>query len=295
MWYPYSPTIPSGTMRIFLTGAQGQLGRELQRTLSRHDVASADLPGFDLLTADAEQQMVQAHPDVIIHTAAYTDVEGAEREPDKARAVNVGGTERAASAAAKVGARLIMLSTDYVFDGKKGAPYVETDQPHPLNTYAQTKLEGEQRALSLCPKALVVRTAWLYGLHGKNFVKTILRLACEKSELRVVADQRGSPTQAGDLAEALARIVHTDLSGIVHAVGEGDCTWYEFACAIVSLAGLSTPVIPIATAQANLIAPRPPYTVLANRRLAKQGISLPHWKDSLTRFIKQVEVEAQVE
>ncbi|MBI5855281.1 MAG: dTDP-4-dehydrorhamnose reductase [Nitrospirae bacterium] len=200
-------------MRIFLTGAQGQLGRELQRTLSRHDVISADLPGFDLLTADAEQRMVQAHPDVIIHTAAYTDVEGAEREPDKARAVNVEGTERAARAAAKVGARLIMISTDYVFDGKKGAPYVETDQPHPLNTYAQTKLEGEQRALTLCPKTLVVRTAWLYGRHGKNFVNTILRLAREKPELRVVADQRGSPTQAGDLAEALARIVHTDLSG----------------------------------------------------------------------------------
>lgn len=279
-------------MRIFLTGARGQLGRELQRTLSRHDVTSADLPGFDLLTADAERQIVQAQPDVILHAAAYTDVEGAEREPDKARAVNVEGTERAASAAAKVDARLIVMSTDYVFDGKKGAPYVETDQPHPLNTYARTKLEGEQRALALCPKALVVRTAWLYGLRGKNFVNTILRVAREKPELRVVADQRGSPTHAGDLAEALARIVHTDLSGIVHAVGEGDCTWYEFACAIVSLAGLSTPVLPITTAEANLQAPRPPYTVLANHRLAQRGIVLPQWRDSLTSFIKQVEAKA---
>ena len=219
-------------------------------------------------------------------------MEGAEREPDKARAVNVEGTERAASAAANVGARLIVMSTDYVFDGKKGAPYVETDQPHPLNTYARTKLEGEQRALALCPKALVVRTAWLYGLHGKNFVNTILRVAREKPELRVVADQRGSPTHAGDLAEALARIVHTDLSGIVHAVGEGDCTWYEFACAIVSLAGLSTPVLPITTAEANLQAPRPPSTVLANHRLAQRGIVLPQWRDSLTSFIKQVEAKA---
>ena len=282
-------------MRIFLTGARGQLGRELQRTLSRHDVTSADRPGFDLLTADAEQQIVQAQPDVVLHTAAYTNVEGAEREPDKARAVNVEGTERAARAAAKVGARLIVMSTDYVFDGKKGAPYVETDPPRPVNIYARTKLEGEQRALALCPKALVVRTAWLYGLHGKNFVHTILRLAREKPELRVVADQRGSPTHAGDLAEALARIVHTDLSGIVHAVGEGDCTWYEFACAIVSLAGLSTPVLPITTAEANLRAPRPPYTVLANHRLAQRGLVLPPWRDSLTRFITQVEVEAQVE
>jgi dTDP-4-dehydrorhamnose reductase len=279
-------------MRIFLTGAQGQLGWELQRTLSPHDVTPADLPEFDLLSAQAEQQIVESHPQTVIHAAAYTDVEGAEREPERAGAINVEGTARAARAAAKVGARLIVISTDYVFDGRKGRPYLETDEPHPLGVYARTKRDAELQALALCPNTLIVRTAWLYGLHGKNFVKTILRLAREKPELRVVHDQRGSPTYAGDLAEALAKIVRMELSGIVHAVGEGTCTWYEFASAIVSLAGLSTPVKPITTAEADLRAPRPPYTVLANHRLARLGVVLPHWRDALTRFLKQVEVEA---
>lgn len=276
-------------MRIFLTGAQGQLGHELQRTLYQHDLVLADLPTFDLLSPLAEDQIIGARPHTIIHAAAYTDVEGAEREPERAGAINVEGTARAARAAAKVGARLIVISTDYVFDGRKERPYLETDEPHPLGVYARTKRDAELQALALCPNTLVVRTAWLYGLHGKNFVKTILRLAREKPELRVVHDQRGSPTYAGDLAEALAKIVRIELSGIVHAVGEGTCTWYEFASAIVSLAGLSTPVKPITTAEAHLRAPRPPYTVLANHRLARLGIVLPHWRDALARFVEQVE------
>lgn len=282
-------------MRIFLTGAQGQLGHELQRSLHQHDLVLADLPAFDLLSPLAEDQIVDARPQVVLHAAAYTDVEGAEREPDKARAVNVEGTTRVAQAAAKAGARLIVISTDYVFDGRKGQPYLETDEPHPLGVYAKTKREAEVQALARCPQTLIVRTAWLYGQHGKNFVKTILRLARERSELRVVSDQRGSPTHAGDLAEALAQVVQTDLTGVVHAVGERDCTWHEFAQAIVSLAGLKTPVHPITTADANLKAPRPPYTVLANRRLAQQGIVLPHWRDALVRFLREVEVEAQVQ
>ena len=279
-------------MRIFLTGAQGQLGHELQRSLHQHDLVLADLPAFDLLSPLAEDQIVDARPQVVLHAAAYTDVEGAEREPDKANAVNVEGTTRVAQAAAKAGARLIVISTDYVFDGRKGQPYLETDQPHPLGVYAKTKREAEVQAAARCSQTLIVRTAWLYGQHGKNFVKTILRLAKERPELRVVSDQRGSPTHAGDLAEALAQVVQTDLTGVAHAVGEGDCTWHEFAQAIVSLAGLNTPVHPISTAEASLKAPRPPYTVLANRRLAQRGIVLPHWRDALARFLNHVEVRA---
>jgi dTDP-4-dehydrorhamnose reductase len=282
-------------MRILVTGAQGQLGRELQVTLADHEVVPFDLPEFDLLSAHAEQRIINAHPQTIIHAAAYTDVEGAEQEPEKARAINVEGTAKVARAAARTGARLMVLSTDYVFDGRKRRPYLESDAPNPLGVYARTKWEAERLALSLCSNTLVVRTAWLYGRHGKNFVKTILRLAQERPELRVVSDQRGSPTYAGDLAQAVMKIVQTDLSGVVHAVGEGDCTWHEFASAIVSLAGLSTPVRPITTAEANLRAPRPPYTVLANHRLAQLGIVLPHWKDALTRFVEQVEAKAEVE
>ncbi len=282
-------------MRILVTGAQGQLGRELQEALAVHELVPLDLPEFDLRDLEAEDQIVRARPHTIIHAAAYTDVEGAEREPEQARAINVEGTARVARAAAKASARLIVLSTDYVFDGRKQTPYLETDEPYPLGVYARTKREAELQALALCSNALVVRTAWLYGRHGKNFVKTILRLAQERSELWVVSDQRGSPTHAGDLADALAKIVKTDLSGVVHAVGEGDCTWYELATAIVSRTGLSTPVRPMTTVEANLKAPRPPYTVLANHRLAEVGIRLPDWEEALTRFLKQVEVEAQVE
>ena len=285
-------------MRILITGANGQLGRELQRVLRGHTVIRAVWPEFDLLKTDVEKQVLAARPDVVFHTASYTDVDGAEREPDKAMAVNAEGTERVARATGKAGARLIYLSTDYVFDGRKGSPYVETDKPNPLNAYGRSKLEGEQRALACCPNTLSVRSAWLYGAHGKNFVNTIMRLASEQPALRVVADQRGCPTHAGDLAVALARVLDMDMRGLVHATGAGDCTWYEFACAIVSLTKGTVPVYPITTAEAGRAAPRPPYSVLANRVLAEAGITLPLWKEALTRYMreqKKVEVEAKAE
>jgi len=282
-------------MRILITGADGQLGYELQRVLNRHDLVPALWPTFDLLNPECEADVRAAKPDLVIHTAAYTDVDGAEREPDQAMAINALGTERVARGAAAVGARLILLSTDYVFDGTKEMQYLETDEPRPLSVYGLSKLEAERRAMAVCPNTLVVRTAWLYGPQGKNFVKTIMRLATEQSELRVVADQRGSPTHAGDLAEALARVVTLDLTGIVHATGSGDCTWYELARTIVGLLGKATSVRPITTAEAGRPAPRPAYSVLANRRLAEQGIALPHWADALERFIKQVKVEVEAE
>jgi dTDP-4-dehydrorhamnose reductase len=275
-------------MRILITGANGQLGHELQRVLKGHTLIQAAWPEFDLLKSDVEKQVLAARPDVVVHLAAYTDVDGAEREPDKAMAVNAEGTERVARAVDKASARLIYLSTDYVFDGRKTSPYVETDEPKPLSVYGRSKLEGERRALAYCPNTLIVRSAWLYGAHGRNFVNTIIRLASEQPALRVVADQRGCPTHAGDLAVALARVLDMDLRGIVHAAGAGDCTWYEFACAIVSLMRGTVPVHPITTAEARRAAPRPPYSVLANRVLAEAGITLPHWKEALTRYISEV-------
>ncbi len=275
-------------MRILITGAGGQLGSELQQVLAKEDVLAWDHPQFDLLSADVEDRVRLASPDVVIHAAAYTDVDGAEREPDRAMAVNAKGTEQVARGAAAAKARLIYISTDYVFDGIKSAPYVESDPPNPLSVYGKSKWEGERRALSCCANTLVVRTSWLYGATGKNFVKTILRLAREQRELRVVADQRGCPTNAHDLAAALGRILELDLRGIAHAAGTGDCTWQEFACEIVSLAGLTTPVLPITTAQAGRLAKRPANSVLANCVLKRFGIVLPHWKETLANSLGTV-------
>jgi dTDP-4-dehydrorhamnose reductase len=269
-------------VRILITGANGQLGHELIGVLQGHDLVPADLPAFDLLKLDAERFIRDARPD-------YTDVDGAEREPALAMAVNAEGTELVARAAASMGARLIAISTDYVFDGRSSIPYDEQDVPSPLGVYGRSKYEGERLALRSCPNTLIVRTSWLYGLYGKNFVKTIMHLAAEQPELRVVADQRGCPTHAGDLADALARLAKVPLRGVAHATGAGDCTWYEFASEIVTLMGLSVPVQPITTAEARRAAPRPAYAVLKNRVLAGVGITLPHWKHALERFIKSAQ------
>lgn len=282
-------------MRILITGADGQLGSEFQRVLRGHELVLGVWPAFDLMKPECEAFVRDARAKVVIHAAAYTDVEGAEREPVLAMAVNADGTERVARAAGDTGSRLICLSTDYVFDGRKGSPYLESDSTNPLNAYGRSKLEGERRALEQCSDTLIVRTSWLYGAQGKNFVKTIMRLATQQPELQVVADQRGCPTHAGDLAEALARVIETDLKGVAHATGAGDCTWHEFACAIVSLMGVPVTVHPITTGEARRAAVRPAYAVLANRRLAEQGITLPHWMDALGRFMQQVKVEVEAE
>ncbi len=274
-------------MRIFITGADGQLGSELRRVLRGETLLLGTWPQFDLEKPDVERSIVETGPDVVIHAAAYTNVDQAEREPDRVMRINADGTRRVAQAAAAVGAKLIYLSTDYVFDGEKRVPYVETDEPRPINVYGRSKLEGEREAMAHCPNTLVVRTSWLYGSTGKNFVRTILRLAVEQPVLKVVADQRGCPTHAGDLADALCRLLPQDLRGILHVAGAGDCTWYEFACAIVSSTSLSARVEPISTEEAGRPARRPAYSVLSCRRLHDAGIRMPHWRESLTRFLRE--------
>ena len=274
-------------MRILITGSQGQLGHALQQALSEEDLILKDLPAFDLTQPDSESQIVAARPSVILHVGAYTNVDGAEREPDRAMLVNAQGTTMVARAAAILNARLIYLSTDYVFDGTKSTPYLEEDMPHPINAYGQSKREGEIAASAGCPNTLVVRTAWLYGHAGNNFVKTIMRLAAEKPFLDVVGDQRGCPTNADDLALALKDLLKSDLRGICHVTNTGDCTWHEFAEAIVNRMDLSIPVRPITTAQAGRLAQRPAYSVLASGRLATVRALLPHWQDALARFMKE--------
>jgi dTDP-4-dehydrorhamnose reductase len=263
------------------------LGQALQRALSGEDLVLKDLPEFDLTHSDSESQIVAARPSVILHVGAYTNVDGAEREPDRAMAVNAQGTTYVARAAATLNARLIYVSTDYVFDGIKSTPYREEDVPHPINVYGQSKRAGEIAALTGCPNTLVVRTAWLYGHAGNNFVKTIMKLAGEKPFLEVVGDQRGCPTNAEDLALVLRDLLTSDLRGICHVTNTGNCTWHEFAEAIVSLMGLSTPVRPITTAQMGRPARRPAYSVLAQGRLGTVRALLPHWKDALARFMKE--------
>jgi dTDP-4-dehydrorhamnose reductase len=274
-------------MRILITGAQGQLGHALQQALSGEDLILKDLPEFDLTRPDSEAQIVAARPSVILHVGAYTNVDGAEREPDRAMLVNAQGTTMVARAAAILNARLIYLSTDYVFDGTKSTPYREEDMPHPVNVYGQSKREGEIAASAGCPNTLVVRTAWLYGHAGNNFVKTIMRLAAEKPFLDVVGDQRGCPTNADDLALALKDLLKSDLRGICHVTNTGNCTWHEFAEAIVNRMDLSIPIRPITTAQAGRLARRPAYSVLAPGRLATVRALLPHWQDALARFMKE--------
>ena len=274
-------------MRILITGAQGQLGQALQQALSGEDLVLKDLPNFDLSHTDCESQIVEAHPSVILHVGAYTNVDGAEREPERAMAVNAQGTEFVARAAATLNARLIYVSTDYVFDGMQTTPYREEDEPHPINVYGQSKRAGEIAALAGCSNTLVVRTSWLYGHAGSNFVKTIMKLAAERPFLEVVGDQRGCPTNADDLAQALKDLAGSDLRGICHVTNSGDCTWHEFAEAIVGLTGFSVPVRPITTEQMGRPARRPLYSVLAQGRLGTVRKFLPHWKDALAKFIEQ--------
>jgi dTDP-4-dehydrorhamnose reductase len=275
-------------MKILITGANGQLGSALQQALAGEELILKDLPDFDLTNPACEEQILAARPDVILHVGAYTNVDGAEREPDRARAVNVQGTVFVARAAEALQARLVYVSTDYVFDGMKSSPYTEQDSPHPINVYGASKYEGERAVLELCRNALVIRTAWLYGTTGLNFVKTIMRLAVEKPFLEVVGDQRGCPTYADDLAWAMKKLLASEVRGVCHVTNGGDCTWHEFAEAIVRQMGLSTVVRPITTAQAGRLAKRPAYSVLSQDRWAGICEPLPHWKDALVRFMKHM-------
>jgi len=274
-------------MRILVTGARGQLGQELQQVLQGEEVIAADQPEYELTDSKLGEQIAAQRPDLVIHAAAYTDVDGCERDPDLAFRVNVEGTRRVAEGTTKAGARLLCLSTDYVFDGKKTEPYTEQDPVNPLNVYGRSKLMGEKEALKVCPKALIVRTSWLYGMHGKNFVKTILCLAATQPEIKVVNDQRGSPTYARDLAGVIVELIGRDRRGVVHAGGEGACTWYEFACAITQEAGYSCRVVPISTAESGRLAVRPAYSVLSTALLRRYGLRLPPWQDGLHRFMAE--------
>jgi dTDP-4-dehydrorhamnose reductase len=272
-------------MRILITGAKGQLGQELQRVLRGEEVIAANRPDYELTDPMLGEKIAAQQPDLVIHAAAYTDVDGCERNPETAFAVNAQGTRRVAEGAAKANARLICISTDYVFDGKKTEPYTERDPVNPLNVYGRSKLAGEEEAVKGCHRTLVLRTSWLYGVHGKNFVKTILSLAATQPEVRVVKDQRGSPTYARHLAQVIAGLIRSDVTGVIHAGGEGECSRYEFAKAILQEAGLGCRVVPISTAESGRLALRPPYSALSAAFLHQHGLRLPPFQEGVRQFL----------
>jgi dTDP-4-dehydrorhamnose reductase len=258
--------------RVLITGAGGQLGHALQQAFSADDVLALTHADWDVAQAPGDD-LKHDEFDLVLHTAAWTNVDGAEEDPQSAAAVNVGGAAHAAS----LKAPLVTYSTDYVFDGRKRSPYVESDGPNPTSAYGRTKLHGEAAA---GPRAWVVRSSWLFGATGHNFVRTMLRLGLEREEVAVVDDQRGCPTYVGHLAEATRELVDADLPrGLWHVVADGDCTWADFAEAIFEEAGIACRVRRISTEELARPAPRPAYSVLRSERAGAPR--LPHWRDGL--------------
>ena len=295
-------------MRIFVSGVDGQLAQCLaKRALQRQDVTviCRGRPDFDLANAiEAERQVMELRPDVIINAAAYTAVDKAESEPRLAFAINCDGAAAMARAASTLAIPLIQISTDYVFSGNKMSPYVETDDVGPMGVYGQSKLAAELIVRNTAPRHAVLRTSWVYSPFGNNFVKTMIRLGHERKLLRVVSDQLGCPTSAMDLAEASINIGKTmlarpDISGVFHVAGQGETNWAEFAKAIlVVLAdrGIEVPVVEhIATAEYPTPAKRPTNSRLDCSKLQSVfGFQLPVWQASLAHCIKQLEPTHQV-
>ena len=276
-------------MRVLITGSGGQVGHELVAAFGDHEVTALDHAALDVADREAVLAVVTAlHPDVIVHSAAWTAVDACESDPDRAVAVNGLGTRHIGEAARRVGARVCTFSTDYVFDGTKPAPYDESDTTNPQSVYGRSKLAGELE-LAGDPDALILRISWVCGAHGANMVKTILRLASEHETLRFVDDQRGHPTFADDLAGMVRRLVTERRTGLFHVTNQGVVSWFEFARAVLESAGQEPDrVHPIATADLDppRPAPRPANSVLDNAALRAADIALlPHYRESLDRLV----------
>ena len=265
--------------RVLITGAGGQLGHALAQAFADDDVVALTRDGWDVADP-ASDTVSQGEFDLVLHTAAWTDVDGAEADPQGAAAVNVAGTAHAAA----LRLPLVTFSTDYVFDGRKRTPYVESDGPNPMSAYGRTKLHAEAAS---GPNAWILRTSWLFGATGHNFLLTMLRLGAEHDEVTVVDDQRGSPTYVGHLAGTVRRLVDDDLpKGLWHVAAAGDCTWADFAEAIFEEAGLDCTVRRITTAELARPAPRPAYSVLRSERA--DAPQLPHWREGLRACLSEI-------
>ncbi|MCL2298684.1 MAG: dTDP-4-dehydrorhamnose reductase [Firmicutes bacterium] len=277
-------------MRILITGANGQLGHDvvLEARNRGWDAIGVDIEDFDLTDRDAALAALEkAAPDCVIHCAAYTAVDKAEAEPERARAVNGLGTGYAAEYCAGAGVWMIYVSTDYVFDGSGGRPWEVDDAPNPLNVYGVTKLAGERAVQALCEQYMIVRTSWVFGNHGGNFVKTMLRLGAGRTELRVVDDQVGAPTYTAHLARLLCGMAARPVRGVYHAANAGECSWAAFAAKIFELAGLDCKVVEIPSSAYPQTAQRPKNSRLSHRALIEAGYEpLPPWESALAEMLR---------
>jgi dTDP-4-dehydrorhamnose reductase len=275
-------------VKILVTGANGQLGVDVVKKLSvDHAVTGLGREELDVIDLDECIRVLnELKPDVVIHCASYTLVDLAEREYDQAYLVNAVGSQYIAIASEEIGAKLVFISTDYVFDGKSDVPYSEDDQSNPASIYGKSKLAGEQYVQSYSSKYFIVRTSWLYGRYGNNFVKTMLKLSKGRDMLTIVNDQIGSPTYTVDLVNFLSELIQTDQYGIYHASNTGSCTWYDFACAIFEEKHKLVRITPCTTEEYKSSAPRPQYSVLEHAKMRLYGFpEFRHWRAALHEFL----------
>jgi dTDP-4-dehydrorhamnose reductase len=273
-------------MRITIFGATGLLGKALHRAWRDDEVTGLGSVDGDMRDEEQVLHLVQrSRPDWIVLAAAYTDVDGCEINRDLAFGVNCRGAVHVARAAKQQGARLLYLSTDYVFDGTKTIPYTTDDPRSPRSVYGQSKADAEVQLGQILPQCCIVRTSWLFGTGGKCFPDTILKLAASRPQLEVVGDQRGSPTYTVDLARALIQLCRQEASGVVHVTNRGECSWFDFAREIVARAGLDTVVRETTSDKFVRPAERPKYSVLSPESLHKHGIEMPGWQDALQRYL----------
>lgn len=282
-------------MNILITGANGQLGNEMRilgAQQSQHKLFYTDVEDLDITNKSAIYDYVSNNDiELIVNCAAFTAVDRAENEEPLARLLNALAVLNLGEVATEKGAKIIHISTDYVFDGKAYTPYRETDCPNPASAYGRTKLEGEQLLMQACPAAVIIRTAWLYSEFGNNFVKTMLRLGRERDSLNVVFDQIGSPTYALDLAQAIMTIINADkwIAGVYHFTNEGVCSWYDFTKAIHQLAGIECNVTPIRSEQYPTPTERPHYSVLDKAKIKEDyGVAVPHWHEALQKCVSKL-------
>ena len=275
-------------MKVLVTGAAGMLGRDVARAAAaaNHEVVALGREDLDLLDAAAVAAAVERErPAGVVNCAAWTDVDGAEADEAAATAVNGAAAGELAAAAAAAGAAIVHPSTDYVFDGSARRPYVESDPTSPINAYGRSKLAGEHAVAAANPRHFVVRTSWLFGAGGRNFVETMLGLASHQDQVLVVRDQVGCPTYTGHLAAALVRLLDGQSYGLHHIAGQGDCSWYEFATAIFEHAAVDCRVLSCTSDEFPRPARRPAYSVLRTER--DYGLELPHWRDGLASYLAE--------
>lgn len=279
-------------MKVLVTGVKGQLGYDVVRELEKRgmEAVGVDIEEMDITDSDSVMKVItKAAPDAVIHCAAYTAVDAAEENREICHRVNVDGTQNIANACKKIDIKMIYISTDYVFDGEGIKAWEPEDERNPVSVYGQTKYEGELAVENTLDKYFIVRIAWVFGINGKNFVKTMLNLAKTRDTLTVVDDQFGSPTYTYDLARLLVDMIQTEKYGIYHATNEGICTWYEFACAIFKCAGVEMNVIPVSSEEYAAKAKRPANSRMSKEKLTEKGFEkLPSWQDALERYIQEL-------